>query len=348
MKTNPKMNLVKEFENIEKVPTRDGYGLGLVELGKKNKNVVALCCDLTDSTRVSWFKEKFPNRFIEVGVAEQNMAGIAAGLAASGKIPFISSYAVFSPGRNWDQIRVSICYSNANVKIQGAHAGISVGPDGATHQALEDIAITRCLPNMTVIVPADSVEAQKATEASIKIKGPTYLRFGRDKSPIITTKKTPFKIGKAEIYKEGKDVCIIACGIMVYEALKAAEELSKEGINAMVINNHTIKPMDKNTIINAAKKTKLIVTAEEHQIFGGLGSAVAEVLGEHNPVPMRFVGIKDRFGESGDPNELLKKFGCTSKNIIKAVKEIIKDNAGSMCCMTSPAHNHKHLTKWKN
>ena len=313
-----------DLKKVEQVPSRDGYGRGLVELGKKNKNVVALCCDLTDSTRVAWFKEKFPKRFIEVGVAEQNMAGIAAGLSLTGKIPFISSYAVFSPGRNWDQIRVSICYSNANVKIEGAHAGISVGPDGATHQALEDIAITRCLPNMTVVVPADAVQAEKATIASASTKGPVYLRFGREKVPVITTKKTPFKIGKADTYREGKDVCVIACGIMVYEALIAAEKLEKEGIDVMVINNHTIKPIDKTTIVNAAKKTKAVVTAEEHQIQGGLGSAVAEVITENCPVPIKRVGILDRFGESGSPEELLKKFGCTSKDIIKAVKSVLK------------------------
>lgn len=318
------MNLIKDLDKVERIPTRDGYGKGLVELGKKNKNVVALCCDLTDSTRVAWFKKQFPKRYIEVGVAEQNMAGIAAGMALSGKIPFMSSYAVFSPGRNWDQIRVSIAYSNANVKIQGAHAGISVGPDGATHQALEDIAIMRVLPNMTVIVPADAVESQKATIASAKINGPVYLRFGREKVPVITTSKTPFKVGKAEVYKEGKDVCIVACGIMVYEALRAAEILKKAGISAMVINNHTIKPIDKETLVKAAKKCKAIVTAEEHQIAGGLGGAVAEILSEHHPVPMRFVGVLDRFGESGAPEELLKKFKCTSNDIIKAVKEVVK------------------------
>lgn len=318
------MKLIKDLNKIEKVPTRDGYGLGLVELGKKNKNVVALCCDLTDSTRVAWFKEKFPKRFIEVGVAEQNMMGIAAGMAMAGKIPFVSSYAVFSPGRNWDQLRVSVCYSNANVKIQGAHAGISVGPDGATHQALEDIAITRCLPNMTVIVPTDSIEAQKATIASAAINGPVYLRFGRTKVPVITTKQTPFKVGRAEVFKEGKDVCVIACGVMVYEALRAAECLKEEGISVMVINNHTIKPIDEKTIVAAAKKCKAVVTAEEHQVTGGLGSAVAEVLVKKQPTHMRFVGVKDRFGESGEPDELMKEFGCTSNEIIKAVREVLK------------------------
>jgi transketolase len=321
---NPKMHLIKDIANAKGIPSRDGYGNGLVKLGKKNKNVLVLCCDLTDSTRAGWFKKKYPKRFIEVGVAEQNLAGIAAGLSTLGKIPFISSYAVFNPGRNWDQIRVSICYSNLNVKIQGAHAGISVGPDGATHQALEDIAITRCLPNLTAVVPADAVESEKATIASAKIKGPVYIRFGREKVPTVTTKRTPFKIGKANIYKYGKDVAVITAGIMVYEALVAAEKLKKEGIDIMVVNNHTIKPIDKATLISAAKKTKAIVTAEEHQIQGGLGSAVSEVLSQNYPVPMKFVGIMDRFGESGKPNELLKKFGCTSAEIIKAVKSVLK------------------------
>ena len=323
-KLNPKMNLVPNLKDVEKIPSRDGFGHGLVEAGKKNKNVVSLCCDLTDSTRASWFKKEFPKRFIEVGVAEQNMMGIAAGLSFTGKIPFISSYAVFNPGRNWDQLRVSVCYSNANVKIEGAHAGISVGPDGATHQALEDIAITRCLPNLTVIVPSDAIEAQKATVAACLIKGPVYLRYGREKVPVITTKKTPFKIGKAYVYREGKDVAVVACGILVYEALIAAEKLQSEGISVMVINNPTIKPIDKETLIKAAKKTKAVVTAEEHQIHGGLGSAVSEVLSQNCPVPMRIVGVKDRFGESGKPEELLKKFGCTSEAIIKSIKEVLK------------------------
>ena len=323
-KINSEMHLIEDFKNAKWVPSRDGYGKGLVELGKKNSNVVALCCDLTDSTRMAWFKEKFPERFIEVGVAEQNMMGVAAGMAKEGKIPFVSSYAVFNPGRNWDQLRVSVCYAEANVKIEGAHAGISVGPDGATHQALEDIAITRCIPNLIILVPSDAIEGEKATIQAGQIKGPVYLRFGREKVPAITTERTPFQIGKAEIFKEGKDVCIVACGMMVYFALQAAEELEKQGIDAMVINNHTIKPIDKETLINAAKKTGAIVTAEEHQVFGGMGSAVAEVLSEHFPVPIKFVGIKDRFGESGTPEELLEKFGCTDKDIVKAVKDVLE------------------------
>lgn len=315
-----KINLDKP----EMAASRDGYGNGLLKLGAKNNKVVALCCDLTESTRVEPFAKKYPHRYVEIGVSEQNMAGLAAGMAINGKIPFISSYAVFSPGRNWDQIRVSICYSNMNVKIQGAHAGISVGPDGATHQALEDIAITRVLPNMKVIVPADSVEGEKATIAAASIKGPVYLRFSRSKTPIVTEKKDPFKIGKANILKNGTDVCIIACGTMVYEALVAAEDLKEEGISAMVINNHTIKPMDEKTITAAAKKTGAIVTAEEHQIHGGLGSAVSEVIVKNFPVPMEMVGIQDTFGESGEPEQLLKKYGCTHKEIYFAAKKLIE------------------------
>lgn len=322
-KTNNAANLEKDFTKLEQMPTRDGYGQGLVELGKSNTNVVVLSGDLTESTRSQWFKEKFPNRFFEVGVAEQNMMGIAAGLALSGKIPFVSSYAVFCPGRNWDQLRVSVCYNEAPVKIAGAHAGISVGPDGATHQALEDIAITRALPKLTVLVPCDAIEAQKATIASAKINGPVYIRLGRAKSPVITTSTTPFKIGKAEVYREGTDVAIIACGIMVHEAMVAAEKLSKEGINAMVVNCHTIKPIDAQTIINAAKKTGAVVTAEEHQRAGGMGSAVAEVLSQNYPVPIKMVAVDDRFGESGEPQELLNAFGLTAKDIIIAAKSII-------------------------
>ena len=319
------MGIVNDLGKAEKKPSRDGYGLGLVELGSKNKDVVALCCDLTDSTRVAWFKDKYPDRFIEVGVAEQNMAGLAAGLSFAGKIPFISSYSVFSPGRNWDQIRVSICYSNANVKIQGAHAGISVGPDGATHQALEDIAITRCLPNMTVVVASDAVEAKKATIAAAEINGPVYLRFGRDNVPTLTSEGTPFKIGTAEIFRQGSDVTIIACGIMVYEALAAAELLAKKGVEAMVVNNHTVKPLDVATITSCAEKTGAVVTAEEHQVHGGMGSAVAEALSENHPVPIRFVGVRDRFGESGTPKELMAKFGCSKGDIVTAVNKVLKE-----------------------
>lgn len=319
-------HLVKNLygKDIEQVPTRNGYGLGLVELGKQNKNVVVLCADLTDSTRSAYFKEKFPKRFIEIGVAEQNLVTVASGLAAVGKIPFVSSYAMFCPGRCWEQIRTTICYNDRNVKIAGAHAGISVGPDGATHQALEDIALMRALPNMVVVVPCDANETKKATIAIGKTIKPSYVRFARDKTPVFTTARTPFKLGRAEIFKQGKDVAIIACGPMVYQALLAAKELKKQGINAMVVNNHTIKPLDKDTIVKAAKKTGAVVTIEEHQITGGLGGAVSECLSENYPVPIKIVGIKDRYGESGTPEELLKEFGLTYKNVIKAVNDVLK------------------------
>ncbi len=320
---NPKLF---DEKNIEREPTRNGYGRGLVEAGKRDENVVVLCCDLKDSTRSKMFEDKYPDRFVEVGVAEQNMAGIAAGMSFAGKVPFISSYAVFSPGRNWDQIRVSVCYSNANVKIAGAHSGISVGPDGATHQALEDIAITRVLPNMTVVVPCDSIETEKATVALAKAKGPAYLRFAREKTPVITTKKTPFKIGRAEILREGKDISIIACGPLLYEALVAAEYLyKKHKIDCEVINSHTIKPLDKKTILKSVKKTGRVLTVEEHQVTGGMGSAVAEFLSSEYPVHIEMIGVEDRFGESGTPDELLDKYGLNKQAIIEKVKKIFQD-----------------------
>ena len=324
--TNPNAKLNPKLlkEDIEQVPTRFGYGEGLVIAGKENPNVVALCADLTDSTRTSVFKKEFPERFVEVGIGEQNMASLASGMAAVGKIPFISSYAMFSPGRNWEQIRTTICYNNQNVKIAGAHSGVSVGPDGATHQAIEDMAITRVIPNMVVIAPCDSIEAKKATIAAARHKGPVYIRFTREKTPVMTTEDTPFEIGKAEIYREGKNVSIIACGPLLYEALKAAEELVKDGIEAEVINNHTVKPMDKETILKSVQKTGCVVTIEEHQAMGGMGSAVSEILSQNLPVPMEIIGVQDRFGESGEPNELLEKFGLTSKNVIESAKRAIK------------------------
>ncbi len=324
-KLNIKMHLAKNiFDGPDQVPQRNGYGEGVVEAGLKNENVVVLCCDLTESTRSAEFREKFPERFVEIGIAEQNMAGIAAGMSYSGKIPYISSYATFSPGRNWDQIRVSICYSMANVKIMGAHAGISVGPDGATHQAMEDVAITRCLPNMTVIVPCDYPEAKKAAASIAEMNGPVYMRFGREKVPVVTTGKTPFQIGRADTYRDGGDVTVIACGSLIYEALIAAEELSVEGIDCRVINCHTIKPIDRDAIVKAAEKTGAIVTAEEHQVHGGLGSAVAEVLSRNCPVPIEYVAMMDRFGESGEPAELMKKFGLSAEGIVAAVKRVLE------------------------
>jgi transketolase len=314
--------LVPLNDSQEAIAPRDGFGEGLVTLGETNPNVVALTADLVESTRVQAFAEKYPERFIEMGVAEQNMAGVAAGLSFSGKIPFMTSYAVFSPGRNWDQIRVSICYSKANVKIVGAHAGISVGPDGATHQALEDLAITRVLPNMTVVVPADTIEAKKATIALSKIDGPCYIRFGREKTPVVTTDKTPFTIGKALQICAGTDVTIIANGQMVARAIAAATKL--EGSHSVaVINMATLKPLDEAAIIEAAKHTGAIVTAEEHQMIGGLGSAVAEVVAENRPVPIIRVGIQDTFGESGPPDILMDHYGLGVDDVVAAVKRAI-------------------------
>jgi transketolase len=321
------MDLVKDLYNrnkLEQKPTRDGYGEGLVELGKKDPRVVVLCADLTGSTRSKMFKDEFPDRFIEAGIAEQNMLGLAVGLALVGKIPFVSTYSVFCPGRNWDQLRISVAYNQANVKLTGAHAGISVGPDGATHQGLEDIAITRCLPNMTVLAPCDTIETKKATMAAGQMEGPVYLRFAREATPVFTTKRTPFRIGQAEVFRKGKDVTMIACGPIVYEALLAAEDLAKEGIDVRVINNHTIKPIDEEEIIKAAEQTGAIVTGEDHQIMGGLGSAVAEVLAKNHPVPMEMVAVQDRFGESGAPEELMKEFGLLAEDIKKAVKKVLK------------------------
>ncbi len=322
--TNITLNPKLFDEDIEMKPSRDGFGEGLVIAGEENPNVVGLCADLTESTRMEAFKKKFPERFIEIGVAEQNLVTVASGMAHEGKIPFTSSYATFSPGRNWEQIRTTICYNNQPVKIVGSHSGISVGPDGATHQALEDIAMMRVLPNMVVVVPADWIEAKKATLAIAKNGKPSYLRLSRDKVPTITSENSPFEVGKAEVLMQGKDVTIIACGQMVYMALKVAKELEKDNISVRVINNHTIKPLDTKTILNAAEETGAIVTAEEHQINGGLGGAVAEAVSESFPVPIKRIGIEDTFGESGTPAELLKKFGLTQENIKKAVLEVLR------------------------
>ncbi len=300
--------------------TRDGFGQGLLELGSQNQDVVALCADVTESVRVHHFAQAFPDRYIEVGIAEQNMMGMAAGLAMADKIPFAASYAVFNPGRNWDQLRVSVCYSNLNVKVVGGHAGLTVGPDGATHQALEDIAITRVLPNMTVVVPCDARQAKLATIAIATHQGPCYLRLSREKSPDVTTASDTFELGKAQILREGGDVTIVATGFMVHKALEAAEQLEKDGIMAEVINIHTIKPLDEKAIIASARKTGAVVTVEEHQIAGGLGGAVAEVLSEHLPTPVIRVGARDTFGESGTASELLTKYSLDVPDIIRAVK----------------------------
>lgn len=312
---------------IPQAPTRNGYGEGLVIAGEKNKNVVALCADLTESTRVDAFAKKFPERFFQMGVAEQNMATVAAGLAVSGKVPFISSYATFSPGRNWEQIRTTISYNNANVKIAGHHAGISVGPDGATHQAVEDIATMRVIANMTVIVPADALEARKATVAAAHVIGPVYLRFGREKTPIFTTEETPFVPGKAEILWTSKspDVLVVGCGALLYNALIAAKEIEKEEkIFTTVLNSHTIKPLDEKTILAVAAKCRAVVTVEEHQVAGGLGGAVAELLARKNPLPIEFIGMQGVFGESGKPSELIERYGMGAGAIKKAIRAAFK------------------------
>ncbi len=317
-------------KDLEQVPSRNGFGEGLVLAAEENEAVVGLCADLTESTRMQKFAEKFPQRFFEVGVAEQNLATVAAGMALGGKIPFISSYATFSPGRNWEQIRTTICYNDVPVKIIGSHAGVSVGLDGATHQALEDIAMMRVLPNMIVISPTDSIEARKATMAAARIAMPCYIRLSREKVPLITTEQTPFEIGKMEVLYDPSagsgraDVAVIATGEMVHKALLAAEELKSDKISVRVINCHTIKPLDKEIVIKAAQETGAIVTVEEHQIHGGLGGAIAELVSQHYPVPIKIIGIEDIFGESGAPNELLEKFGLTKENIIKAIHSVIR------------------------
>lgn len=304
-------------------PIRKGFGRGLKKAGELDENVVACCADLTDSTQMSLFKEAFPERFVEIGVAEQNLVTVGAGLAAVGKIPFVSSYAAFSPGRNWEQIRTTICLNDRPVRIVGSHAGISVGPDGATHQMLEDIALMRVLPNMVVIAPGDSLEAEKATLALAKDSRPAYLRLAREATPIVTTDKTPFEIGKAYVYASGADVTIIATGTMTYQAMLAAEQLFKDGIDAEVVHVPTIKPLDHETILRSVRKTKCVVTAEEAQAAGGLGGAVAELLADEFPVPMKRIGMQDRFGESGAPDELLTHFGLDAKHIRLAAHHII-------------------------
>lgn len=320
MNLNPQLH----DKEVEQEPIRAGFGRGLVEAGQSDKQVVALCADLTESTKMDGFAKAFPERFVEVGVAEQNLVTVSAGMALMGKVPFCSSYAAFSPGRNWEQIRTTICLNDANVKIVGSHAGVSVGPDGGTHQMLEDIALMRSLPNMRVVVPCDSLEAQKATVAIAGSRGPAYLRLARDKTPVITTTKTPFELGKAQVFREGSDVTIVACGPMVYQALVAAEQLSKHKISAEVINCAVIKPLDTVTILRSIKKTGAVITVEEAQIAGGLGGAVAELVGENHPVPLTRVGINDQFGQSGTAQELLEYYGLTVDHIAGAVQELIK------------------------
>lgn len=310
-------------KHTDSEPIRKGFGRGLKVAGEANQNIVALCADLTDSTQMSLFKDTFPNRFIQIGVAEQNLVTVSSGLAAMGKIPFCSSYAAFMPGRCWEQIRTTICLNDQPVKLVGSHAGVSVGPDGATHQMLEDIGLMRSLPNMVVIAPCDSKEAEKATVAMSEDKRPNYLRLAREATPVFTTDATPFKIGKAQVFREGSDVTIIATGTMTYQAMAAAEILKKDGVSVEVVHVATIKPLDEKAIIKSAKKTGKVITVEEAQINGGLGGAVAEILSEQHPVPMKRIGMEDRFGESGDPDELLRVFGLTHTHIAMAVHNLL-------------------------
>ena len=317
----------KIFEkDVEQVPTRNGYGEGLVLAGDVDEKVVVLCADLTESTRSQAFKEKFPLRFIEIGVAEQLLVTVASGMANYGKVPFISSYAAFSPGRNWEQIRTSIALNDVPVNIAGAHAGISVGPDGATHQALEDIATMRVMPNMVVLSPCDAIEAKKATVEAAKNGKPTYIRLARENTPVMTTDESEFKIGQAEVFWESRniEVMIVATGPLVHEALLAAKKLNSSKIGSVVINVHTIKPLDERTLIKYAKLAGAVVTVEEHQVNGGLGSAVSEVLAKNFPVPIEFVGMQDSYGESGTPAQLLRRYKMKSINIVSASKGVIK------------------------
>ena len=308
---------------MNKIPMRDGYGKALLKLIGDGKPVVALDADVAKSTRTVWVRDQYPEHFLDMGIAEQDMVGTASGLALGGMIPFASTYGVFLAGRAWDQIRTTVCYNNLNVKLAGAHAGISVGPDGATHQALEDVSLMRVLPNMTVVVPCDAVETEKATLALAEREGPCYIRFGREAVPVITDEDSPFEIGKANVLRDGKDAVLFANGAMVYEGLEAAKQLAGEGIDLMVVNLHTVKPLDQEAVVAAAQKTGRVITAEEHQAAGGMGSAVAECLAQHYPVPMRILGMQDGFGESGAPDELMKRYGFSSDAIYQAVKDYV-------------------------
>ncbi len=312
-------------DDVDQQTTRLGFGEGLLELGKTNENVVVLTADLTESTHCHKFAKEFPQRFFQCGVAEQNMAAIAAGLAVSGKIPFIASYATFSPGKNWETVRTTIIYNSANVKIAGHHSGIMTGPDGATHQATEDIAIMRALPNVGIFVPCDSNQSKRATIESSSIDGPVYIRFSRDKTPIITTEETPFIPGKIDVYWQGKNpsVTVFATGYMLYHALVAAKELEEEGVNVDVANVSTIKPLDTKSVVNLVKATGAAVTVEDHQITGGLGGAIAETLATNHPAPIEFIGLRDTFAESGKPQELLEKYKMDKNAIKEAAKKVV-------------------------
>ncbi|MGA8325474.1 MAG: transketolase C-terminal domain-containing protein [Candidatus Cybelea sp.] len=319
------MHLVDYRGEVKQVPTRNGFGEGLIEAGTRNRDLLGICADLSESTRFEGFRKAHRAQYIEIGVSEQMLVAMAGGLAAVGKIPWIASYAMFNPGRSWEQVRTIMALNETNVKIAGAHAGVSVGPDGATHQAIEDIAIMRVIPHMTVVVPCDSVQTKKAALALSDRWGPAYLRFGREKSGVITTDETPFEIGKAQTFREGSDVAIVACGILVYNALVAADRLaSEDGIECRVVNNHTIKPMDEAAIVGAAQACGAVVTVEEHQKAGGMGSRVAEILSAQFPAPIEFVGVDDRFGQSGDPMELIEYYGMGADAIVEAARRAHK------------------------
>ncbi len=311
-------------EKVEKRKTREGFGRALVALGEQDPRVVVLVGDLAESTMVSFFAERFPDRFIEVGVAEQNMTGIAAGLAAAGKVPFLATYGAFASCRAADQVRVTVAYTNLDVKIGGAHGGISVGPDGATHQAMEEISIIRSIPNLSLVVPCDYWETYKATIAAAQHRGPVYIRFGREDVPVVTSEETPFRFGKGEIFAGGRDLTIVACGVMVYEALRAREALLERGVQARVVDLHTLKPLDRALVERCAWETGAIVTAEEHQVNGGLGGAVAEAVVRAHPVPMEFVAVMDRFGQSGKPDELMEAFGLKAHHIVAAAERVLE------------------------
>lgn len=327
MPANPHAKLapnVLDLKSLEQKPTRDGFGLGLVIAGKKDPQIVALCADLTESTRALAFKKEFPDRFVQLGVSEQSMVVIAAGMALAGKVPWIASYCMFCPGRSWEQVRTNLALNEVNVKIAGAHAGVSVGPDGATHQSIEDIAIMRVIPKMMVLAPCDMIETRKAVQAISGIYGPAHVRFAREKSPVFTTEETPFELGKATTFWDGTDVAVIGCGPLVHNAILAAGELEKEGVSVRVVNMHTIKPLDTEAILAAAKECGAIVTVEEHQVNGGLGGAVCECLAENHPIPVERIGVRDRFGESGSPQELIEALGMGVNSIKDAVKKVLK------------------------
>ena len=314
---------MKQFEILGKKDTRSGFGEGLLELGRTNPNVVGLCADLTGSLKMDAFEKEFPERFFQIGIAEANMIGMAAGMTIGGKIPYTGTFANFSTGRVYDQIRQSVAYSQKNVKICASHAGLTLGEDGATHQILEDIGMMRMLPNMTVIVPADHNQTKQATIAIAEHNGPVYLRFGRPVVPIFVQPDAKFIIGKADVLTEGTDVTIIACGHLVWKSIEAAQELAAMGISAEVINMHTIKPLDEKAILDSVRKTKCVVTAEEHMLNGGLGEAVSQVLTRNFPAPQEYVGVNDSFGESGTPDELMVKYGLDTVNIVDAAKKVI-------------------------